>query len=108
MASGVEIDLNVVGSGAADGGVPGGRALMAFVDAAMTRDPALTGQARTDLADALGEAATVDAAAVAAMFQLNTRAADAAGIFVEEPMRNSRSALGAQLGFGARADGRAP
>ena len=80
--SGTRFDSEVVGAirgGAGDGGVRHGRALLAFADAAMQRDPGLTGSARALLTEAIGEAGVVDAAAVTAMFQLNTRAADAAG-----------------------------
>ena len=104
----MEVDVIVVGTGDADGGVGAGRLLMRFVDVAMTRDSSNTAEARNALRDALGEQGLVDAAAVAAVFQLNTRAADAAGILVEEPTRDARSAMGVQLGFAARSDGCAP
>ena len=81
---------------------------MAFVDAAMMLDPAATGDARAALLEAIGVEGVVDAAAVTAMFQLNTRAADSAGIPLEAPTVESRSALGALLGFDAREGGRAP
>ena len=107
MQNGVEVDVDVVVTGDADGGVHAGQLLMAFVDTALTRDSTRTSEARGALSEVIGEQAVVDAAAVAAMFQLNTRAADAVGILVEERTRESRSAMGVQLGFGARADGRA-
>ena len=42
------------------------------------------------------------------MFQLNTRAADSAGIAVEGPTVEHRSNLGARLGFAPRTEGIAP
>ena len=63
--------------------------------------------ARLAAVDALGEASMVDAAAVMAMFQLNTRAADAAGIPVEAGIEE-RTEVGRRLGFKAIPDGQAP
>ena len=103
-----EVDIDVIRSGAGDGGVQHGQALLAFVDAAMQLDPALTGPARAALTEAIGEAGVVDAAAVTAMFQLNTRAADSAGVPVEDGSRENRSKVGEKLGFDPRMDGTAP
>ena len=100
--------VDAVRSGAGDGGVPHGQALLAFADAAMQRDPASTGPARAALTEAIGAAGVVDAAAVTAMFQLNTRAADAAGVSIEERMLEHRTLLGEQLGFDPWMDGAAP
>lgn len=108
MQTDTEVDINIVGAGEGDGGVAHGAALIAFVDAAMAVDPEQTAEARAQLANAIGEAGVVDAAAVTAMFQLNTRAADAAGIPIEEATVANRSEVGAQLGFAPRADGIAP
>ncbi len=74
----------------------------------MQLDPALTGQARAALTEAIGEAGVVDAAAVTAMFQLNTRAADSAGVPIEDFSRENRSKVGEQFGFDPRMDGTAP
>ena len=74
----------------------------------MERDPGMTGPARAALTEAIGEAGVVDAAAVTAMFQLNTRAADAAGVPLEDGSQEMRSRLGERLGFEARMDGAAP
>ena len=110
-AGGMQSDSEVVDavrSGSGDGGVRHGGALLAFADAAMQRDPALTGPARVALTEAIGDAGVVDAAAVTAMFQLNTRAADAAGVPVEDRLLETRTRLGEQLGFDPRMDGTAP
>ena len=103
-----EVNVDAVRSGAGDGGVQHGHALLAFVDAAMQLDPALTGPARAALTEAIGEAGVVDAAAVTAMFQLNTRAAGSAGVPIEDGSQENRSKLGEQLGFDPRMDGTAP
>ena len=98
----------MIRSGAGDGGVPHGQALLAFVDAAMERDPDMTGPTRAALTEAIGEAGVVDAAAVTAMFQLNTRAADVAGVPLEDGSQEMRSRLGERLGFEPRMKGAAP
>ena len=89
MQSDTEIDVDIVSSGVSDGGVAHGALLLAFVDAAMAVDLSQTTDARERLANAIGDEGVVDAAAVTAMFQLNTRAADAAGISIEEPTRGT-------------------
>ena len=106
--AGSEVNIDVVRSGAGDGGVRHGHALLAFADAAMQRDAALTGPARAALTEAIGEAGVVDAAAVTAMFQLNTRAADSAGVPIEDGSQENRRKLGEQLGFDPRMDGADP
>ncbi len=102
------VDVEVVSTGAGDGGVAHGEAILAFVDAAMAVDPSRTTDARERLAKAIGDSGVVDVAAVTAMFQLNTRAADSAGIAVEGPTVEHRSNLGARLGFAPRTEGIAP
>lgn len=66
-----------------DAGVPHGEALLAYADAALMGDAERVIATRDALVAALGADETVDAAAVIAMFQLNTRAADASGAPVE-------------------------
>ena len=102
------MDVTIVVDGDRDGGVAHGAALLAFTDAAMTLDEEQTAEARAHLVRAAGEFAMIDAAAVAAMFQLNTRAADAIGIPVEEPTLERRALLGESLGFAPRVEGKAP
>lgn len=102
------MDIGVVGDEAGDGGVPHGAALNAFVDATLSFDAEAIAGAAAELEQAIGRTGLVDAAAVAAMFQLNTRAADAAGIPVEAPTVSGRSTIGARLGFAPRESGIAP
>ena len=85
-----------------------GQLLLNFVDAAIAVDPTSTAPAREALLAEIGANGVVDAAAVTAMFQLNTRAADAAGIEIEARTAEARGAIGAHLGFDERPDGRAP
>jgi len=108
MQKDVEVDVSVVVDGDRDGGVPHGAALLAFTDAAMTVERGQAREARAQLVAAAGEQAMVDAAAVAAMFQFNTRAADVIGVPVEEPTVAGRARMGEQLGFAPREAGKAP
>ncbi len=108
MQTDTEIDIDIIDAGEGDGGVAHGATLLAFVDAAMNVDPKQTAEAREQLVNAIGESGVVDAAAVTAMFQLNTRAADAAGIPIEEATLANRDEIGVQLGFASRIDGVAP
>lgn len=78
--SGAEFDLNAVnGSVAGDGGIEGGTLLHAFAEAVTLRDAARTASLRDALVDKLGEAAMIDAAAIAAAFHGFVRLADATG-----------------------------
>ena len=92
--AGTEVDISIVGDTARDGGVPHGALLISFVDAALRFDGEAITAASADLKAAIGENGLIDAAAVAAMFQLNTRAADAAGIPLEAPTVAGRNSIG--------------
>ena len=100
--------MSVIDGASGDGGVQHGKMLMDFVDATMSADIEKLDDTRTKLLDLIGEAGVVDAAAVMAMFQLNTRAADAAGITVEERTLKGRNKAAGLLGFDERAGGVAP
>jgi hypothetical protein len=103
--SGTEIGLLGVIEGGDAGGVRDADVLLAFTEAIVRRDRAATAEARAALAGRMGEAAMVDAAAVAANFERMTRIADATGIplgeRLEEPTAHVREELG--LGRFARA-----
>ncbi len=110
------MDIGIVGDGVGDeagegtgnGGVAHGALLNAFVDAALSFDVNAVAGVAARLEAEIGRAGVVDAAAVAAVFQLNTRAADSAGIAIEAPTIDRRGAIGAQLGFAPRESGIAP
>ncbi len=99
MQKEIEVDIDIINGADGDGGVPHGQLLIAFVDAALSRDEPRMEAIRAKLTDTIGEAGLVDAAAVMAMFQLNTRAADASGIPVEPQTAEAREIMGVQLGF---------
>ena len=74
-----------------DSGVPGGREILAFADAAIGPDRDALERARDNLAASVGKAAVPAAAAIAATFTKNDRIANGTGIPSELRMlRNSR------------------
>ena len=88
--------------------MPCGALLINFVDATMSASREEIDRVRQKLVKHIGVEGVVDAAAVMAIFQWNTRAADAAGILVEEGTRSGRNKIGNAFGFDTRVDGLAP
>lgn len=70
------------------------------------RDDARLAQIRAEIRHKLGDAALVDAAAVAATFNAIDRVADATGIPIEEAKAESTADFRAQLGINAFAEQR--
>ncbi len=73
----------------------------AFAEGICNRDWSQATAARKAIAEALGEAALVDAAAVIASFNAYPRAADATGIPIEEGKLEATVGLRAELGLDA-------
>jgi hypothetical protein len=96
---GTPADIDALASGAGDAGVPPGAALLAFADAIAGWD----GQALTAAREALIAATSwefmVDAAAVAANFEMMTRVADGTGAKHPADRLADRTALAARLGM---------
>ena len=88
--------------------MPFGALLINFVDATMSANREEIARVRRELVRLIGVQGVVDAAGVMAIFQWNTRAADAAGILVEERTRSGRNKIGNVFGFDTRVDGLAP
>lgn len=76
-----------------DSGLPGGRELIEFVDAAHGVDPRRVEGAGRALSTALGAAAVVDAAAVIGNFNQMNRLADATGMPVGRGRMRSTEGL---------------
>ena len=93
-------DLAAVVDGAGDAGLPLGRELIAFTEAIAGHDDAALYRARRRLVDAAGEAVMVDAAAVAANFEMMTRVADGTGARFPASSAASRAELDARLDIG--------
>ena len=82
--TGHDYDLTaIVADGAADGGVAAGAALAAYADAFFKNGSGFAA-AREHLQREVGEEASVDAAAVLAIFNAVVRIADSTGIPLEE------------------------
>jgi len=81
-----ELSALTEGKEAGDSGVEEGDLLLRFADASVGDDEEELAAARSELLVAMGGAALVDAAAVAANFQRMVRIADATGIPIDAPM----------------------
>ena len=88
--------------------MPYGALLIDFVDVTMSASREEIERVRQKLVELIGVPGVVDAAAVRGIFQWNTRAADSAGILVEERTRSGRNKIGNVFGFDTRVDGLAP
>ena len=80
-----------------DAGIPYGRLLVEFTEAALRRDDEGLPQKRRGLIEAIGEEGLVDSAAVIATFEANDRIADATGIQIDAPTLKLRSAIGEEF-----------
>ena len=90
-ADGSSYDLAViVGDGGADGGVPHGTVLVAFVDAVLGGLDAGIAGVRASVRNAVGDAGFVDACATLASFNAVVKLADGTGIPLEDQVSNQR------------------
>ena len=84
---------------AANTGVENGTILIAFADAVVADDKAALETTRRQISDAMGEAALVDAAGVAAYFNGIDRIADATGTPVDPASAEATTEMRAALGI---------
>jgi hypothetical protein len=103
-------DLDVAAALARGEGVPGGRLLLDFAEAAHLDTPDLAAH-RAEVSEAFGEAALVEACLTIGAFSGLTRVADATGIALDGGSLAATVDLRAELGLnemaGARSTGRA-
>lgn len=99
--SGDAVDLTSIASGEGTGGVPFGAELLAFTEAIADWDDEELAGARERLRSAAGERFMVDAAAVAANFEMMTRVADGTGARFDHETRDARAGLSQSLGIDA-------
>ena len=90
--AGESADLAVVASGIGDIGVDHGTELVRFATECAQRDDDALARARGQLVDATDEAFMVDAAAVAANFEMMTRLADSTGSRMPADVLEQRAA----------------
>lgn len=91
------VDPRAVTDTSIDSLLPGGRLLLAFVDAALARSPE---EVAGELEARLGSRAVVAAATVIGNFQMMNRVADATGMPVGKDARQRNAGLIDQLGLG--------
>ncbi len=96
--SGVEVDLTSIATGLGTGGVPFGAELLAFAEAIAEWDDEELAETRERLCAAAGEPFMIDAAAVAANFEMMTRVADGTGARFDDATRHARAGLTHSLG----------
>ena len=80
-------------------GVRAGEELLALAEAVVTGDEGAIAAARERVRRALGDAATVDAAAVIGNYERMVRIADGTGIPLDRPMALMTANLGAEIGI---------
>ncbi len=95
--SGEIVDVTAIASGEGNGGLPFGAELLAFADAIADWDDDELATARERLCAATGEPFMIDAAAVAANFEMMTRVADGTGARFDPETREVRAALTSSL-----------
>lgn len=93
-------DLAAIARGEGDAGLEHGGELVAFAEAVAGYDGEALHSARQRLIEVAGEAFMVDAAAVAANFEMMTRVADGTGARFPDDPAGHRAALDAELGIG--------
>ena len=105
-AKGEQYDLTLLTGGDGDGNIPQGRLLVEFADAVVGADDIGLVKLRSEIRALIGDAALVDAAAVAATFNAIDRIADATGIPIEDANAESTAELRGVLGINAFAENR--
>ncbi len=98
QTSGDAVDLTSIATGEGTGGVPFGAELLAFTEAIADWDDEELAETRERLRSAAGDSFMVDAAAVAANFEMMTRVADGTGARFDDTTRRARADLTRTLG----------
>jgi hypothetical protein len=82
ISFGYDLDLAAIGDPALPLGVPGGTALLRFVDVVLGKSDNSLADAQRDIITALGPEALVDATAVFGNFEMMNRIAEGTGISI--------------------------
>jgi hypothetical protein len=104
--TGENYDLTVLTGSAGDGNIRHGALLVSFADAVLGSDDARLSAIRSEVRAKMGDAALVDAAAIAATFNAIDRVADSTGIQIEEVKAEATADFRAALGINAFAENR--
>jgi hypothetical protein len=105
-AKGEQYDLTLLTGGDGDGRIPQGRLLVGFADAVLGGDDDRLAKIRSEIRTTMGDAALIDAAAIAATFNAIDRIADSTGIPIEDANAESTAELRDALGLNAFAEKR--
>jgi hypothetical protein len=105
-ATGKNHDLSLLTGGSGDGNIAHGALLVAFADTVLGSDDARLAAIRSEICAKMGDAALVDAAAIAATFNAIDRVADATGIQIEDAKAAATADFRAALGINAFAENR--
>jgi len=98
--TGDDYDLSaVLGDSGKDSGIPHADVLIRLAETAVAYDDAATAAARAAVIERMGDAALVDAAAIAANFNAIDRVADAIGIPLEDEKAAISADFRAELGI---------
>lgn len=95
----IPVNVRAITDSSLDPLIPGGDALLRFVDAVLARSTVGIGAAVTVVMAELGQAGLVDAAAVIGNFQMMNRVADGTGMPVGAGSRRRHADLIDQLGL---------
>jgi len=98
-ANNVPVNLAAVTNSSLDSGIENGDVLLAFADAVTGPDHAAMDSARGGLLETMGPGALVQAAAIAATFSMNDRAANAIGIPMESLFLDDSVGFRKELGI---------
>ena len=105
-AKGENYDLALLTGVKGDGNVPYGALLVSFAEAVLGNDDERLAAIRSEIRASLGDAALVDAAAIAATFNAIDRVADSTGIPIEDAKAAATADFRAALGINAFAENR--
>ena len=106
IAKGGDYDLGLLTGAKGDGNIAHGALLVSFADAVIGTDDSKLADVRAEICATMGDAALVDAAAIAATFNAIDRVADATGIPLEDNKAESTADFRAALGINAFAENR--
>jgi hypothetical protein len=103
---GENYDLTLLTGTGGDGNIPHGALLVQFAEAVLGNDDQRLATIQSEIRAKLGDAALVDAAAIAATFNAIDRVADATGIPIEDNKAEMTADFRAALGINAFAENR--
>lgn len=103
---GENYDLTLLTGTGGDGNIPHGALLVQFAEAVLGNDDQRLATIQSEVRAKLGDAALVDAAAIAATFNAIDRVADATGIPIEDNKAEMTADFRAALGINAFAENR--